>query len=592
VAKAYQYANSAHADQKRKTGESYFDAHLVPTANDLLRDGVTDQVILSGALLHDAAEDTHLSLEIIRQEFSDEVADLVEVVTNIKSAENGQMEEERLDKMAVVKVAEAFPSDPRGPIIKLYERKRNMETLYVFDERKRRAKALETLNVYARMAEAYGLWQKKIELEDLAFQYTDPSAYAKARQDLDTDPRTQETFILTYSNLIWEALEINHLEAFVDHKINGIYALQQKKEQGLLKAKARQLGFSDINDVVSFRVLVDSEEDCYQALASVCNLFSDDGGKIGFYNSQGLDNYLARPQINGYSALHITITTPLGPVEVAITTHEKEEVNNFGVLAHINNARPENISDYAPYLVFSPNGRVCFVRQEARVLDVIYALFPDKAEQIEAVRSNGNTLALTDKVPNAATFTPILSVFPSRTSDPTLIALALPETRMRMEEKFLREERAELIQEGEKIMEQLLSPRGLFHFDDLPGDLQRQLLAEMEVSDNSDLYIHMALSDQERFATTQSLDKLEITKERLGFTSIRTKGLNKPGIMAKVSGLISEKGGNIVADHSIFNDGIFIWRLGIYGLSHDINLETGLLKEISSTDFFETVELV
>jgi len=601
VERAYYRAKEAHAEQKRLTGESYFEGHLVPVANDLLADGVSDEKILAAALLHDTVEDTDLTLEDIKREFGDKVASYVNVVSALKSEqeagknEGAQEVKEKLDKLAVIKIAAVLVDEPEGVIIKIYERKRNTETLGIFPKKKRIAKANETLNVYAPMANALGLWIKKRELEDDSFKHKDLSAYRKSRGERDNDPRVQPEFRAKYSQLLKNILSENSIEGSVNPVVKSIFELYKKREQAILKAKARQVGFADINDIVSIRVLVKNTSDCYRVLEKVCALFSqENGGADGLFNPREIDNYLDLPQTNGYSALHLTINTNYGPIEIAITTNDKEEVNNLGVLAHINRKKYEKIKDYSLYVVFDDHGDTAFLPKGAKIIDVVYALFPDSAASIDAVNVNGKTLSLTDKAPNAATFSPVYSIKPRRAPDSSLIEIALPITKDRINADLLLQEKDKLKEKGNEVMEKLLTKRGLFHFDDMPGDISIRLLHEMRVADIDELILLIGLSEDVRKETSDALDKLGVDKEHFAATSIRLSGEDQEGIMAKVGELILEHGGSIFADLLEVNqkDLTFCWRLSFTGIAQREGKERELLEALQKSRLFTNIEMV
>jgi len=317
VEKAYEYSKKAHEGQKRYSGEPYF-VHAAATAKILAEYGMGATIIAAG-LLHDAVEDGRVSREEIEKEFGKELLFIVDGVTKLgKHKYHGaERHAESLRRLLV-----ATASDIRVLIVKLADRYHNMQTLQHVPDLKQRRIALETLEIYAPIADRLGIGKMKRDLEDLAFPYVDPDAarhVAEVRKS-----KTQESedgLIKVQKGLLSELAKKGLTTGRSDIRMKGLWSLHQK-----LKRKNDDINL--IHDIAALRLVVPTIEDCYTTLGLVHALYKPLPGEF--------KDYIAFPKPNGYQSLHTTVVTPgAGIVEIQIRTEEMHRRAMFGIASHM-----------------------------------------------------------------------------------------------------------------------------------------------------------------------------------------------------------------------------------------------------------------
>jgi GTP pyrophosphokinase len=316
VRRAYERALSAHAGQRRLSGEEYVNHPMEVAA--ILADLQLDAPTLAAALLHDTVEDTPLTAEEVEREFGPEVARLVEGVTKlgrISLRSDQQQQAENIRKMMV-----AMAEDLRVVLIKLADRLHNMRTLDPLPEVKRRKISRETLDIYAPLAHRLGIGQIKWELEDLAFRNLEPEAYDDVAKRIARKRTERERLVEDLRDILASELEKVGIKAEITGRPKHIYSVWQKMTRD-------NKDFTEIYDLSAIRVLVDTVRDCYGVLGVVHSLWKPVPGRF--------KDYVAMPKSNGYQSLHTTVITHTGePIEIQIRTHEMHRVAEFGVAAH------------------------------------------------------------------------------------------------------------------------------------------------------------------------------------------------------------------------------------------------------------------
>jgi GTP pyrophosphokinase len=282
--------------------------------SDLRLDGPT----LAAAVLHDAVEDTDLTVEEIRKEFGAEVARLVEGVTKlsrISFRSDQQLHAENIRKMLL-----AMAEDIRVVLIKLADRLHNMRTLDPLPENKRVRIARETVDIYAPLAHRLGIWQMKWELEDLAFRTLQPEPYQDVVRRMNRKRKDREALVSDLREILARELEAIGIGADISGRPKHVYSIWQKMVRD-------RKDFSQIYDLLALRVQVDSIKDCYGVLGVVHSIWKPLPGRF--------KDYIAMRKSNGYQSLHTTVISHTGePIEVQIRTHEMHQVAEFGVAAH------------------------------------------------------------------------------------------------------------------------------------------------------------------------------------------------------------------------------------------------------------------
>jgi GTP diphosphokinase / guanosine-3',5'-bis(diphosphate) 3'-diphosphatase len=317
VEKAYEYSKKAHEGQKRYSGEPYF-VHPSATAKTLAEYGM-DATTIAAGLLHDAVEDEKVSREEMGKEFGKELLFIVDGVTKLGTHKyhGAERHAESLRRLLV-----ATANDIRVLIVKLADRKHNMQTLEYVPEHKQRRIALETLEIYAPIADRLGMGRMKRDLEDFAFPFVDPDA-AKHTAEV-RKLKTQET----ENGLAKIQKELKHelaKKGFKDFRtyirMKGLWSLHQKLTR-------KNDDITRIHDIAALRIIVDKIDDCYTALGIVHSLYKPLPGEF--------KDYIAFPKPNGYQSLHTIVVTPkAGIVEIQIRTEEMHRHAQFGIASHI-----------------------------------------------------------------------------------------------------------------------------------------------------------------------------------------------------------------------------------------------------------------
>ncbi len=321
VEKAYHFAEEAHAGQVRKSGEEYFK-HPWFVAS-ILTELMIDPPTIAAGFLHDTVEDCrdkNITLDTIRQEFGDEVAQLVDGVTKLDKLDFADREEAQAESLR--KMILAMSKDIRVVIIKLADRLHNMRTLKYQSPARQVPIARETLEIYAPLAHRLGVYAIKQELEDLSLRYIDPEGYQSLVQKVGLKRQERNDNIRLVIGELSAKLDEAHLHYDIDGRPKHFYSIYKKM---VLQNKP----FDQIYDLIAIRVLVDTVQDCYTVLGIVHTLWNQVPGRF--------KDYISVPKANMYQSLH---TTVMGgreypfPFEVQIRTWEMHRVAEFGIAAH------------------------------------------------------------------------------------------------------------------------------------------------------------------------------------------------------------------------------------------------------------------
>ena len=317
VERAYEFSKKAHEGHTRFSGEPYF-AHPSAVAKVLAEYGMDASTIAAG-LLHDAVEDSCVSRDAVAKEFNDEVMFIVDGVTKLGTHKyrGAERHAESLRRLLV-----ATASDIRVLIVKLADRYHNMQTLEHVPEHKRRRIALETIEIYAPIADRLGMGRMKKNLEDLAFPFIDPDAARHTLEMRNQETKETETGLTKVQKDLHAELTKKGLTSFrTDMRLKGLWSLHQK-----LKRKNNDI--TQIHDIAALRIIVPAVEDCYAALGAVHALYRPLPGEF--------KDYIAFPKPNGYQSIHTTVVTPeAGIVEIQIRTEDMHRRAQFGITSHM-----------------------------------------------------------------------------------------------------------------------------------------------------------------------------------------------------------------------------------------------------------------
>ncbi|MFM7321123.1 MAG: RelA/SpoT family protein [Armatimonadota bacterium] len=453
VRKAFEFAFHHHETiqrQRRKTGEPYI-IHPVEVT-EILASLEVDTATIAAGLLHDVVEDCNVTREEIAENFSEEIATLVDGVTKLKLADFERLApglaaaaakeaagkenrppdprrrkrtEERSSAENLRKILLAMARDLRVMVVKLADRLHNMRTIVGLAPERRRKVAEETMQVFAPLAARLGIWQIKWQLEDLAFKVLEPDAYRELTERIARTRRDRELDIREAIDTLRAGFLRNGLEPEIQGRPKHLWSIHNKM-------RSQELDLPDIYDLIALRVIVDSIPECYAALGVVHDTYLPIPGKF--------DDYIAMRKSNGYQSLHTKVYGPRGePLEVQIRTWEMHKTAEFGVAAHWaykeqgENARGDkgdfdrkmaflrrqlfewqqdarDTSDFlsqvstdlftSQVFVFTPKGDVIDLPAGATPIDFAFRIHTDVGEHLAVVRVNGKTVPLSHRFEN------------------------------------------------------------------------------------------------------------------------------------------------------------------------------------------------
>ncbi len=317
IEKAYKIAYQAHEGQLRKSGEPYI-IHPVCVCIILAELELDKETIVAG-MLHDVVEDTVMTSEEIAEEFSDEVALLVDGVTKLTQinyvADKVEVQAENLRKMFL-----AMAKDIRVILIKLADRLHNMRTLKYMRPEKQREKSRETMDIYAPIADRLGISKVKVELDDLSFMYLEPEMYKELTEKLALGKMQREEFINGIVEEVRSQIEKEGIEATIDGRAKHYFSIYKKMV-------TQNKSLEQIYDLFAIRIIVESERDCYTVLGVIHEIYKPIPGRF--------KDYIAMPKPNNYQSLHTTLIGPQGqPFEIQIRTYEMHRTAEYGIAAH------------------------------------------------------------------------------------------------------------------------------------------------------------------------------------------------------------------------------------------------------------------
>lgn len=317
VQKAVYFAVKHHGSQKRASGDPYYQ-HPISVA-EILADLNMDITTIVTAILHDTVEDTDITLEDIKTEFGKDVSMLVSGVTKLTKMELPSESERQAENFR--KLLLAISEDIRVLLVKLADRLHNMRTLqYIKKPEKRHRIAVETMEIYAPLAERIGMQNIKDELQDIAFKEINPEGYESVINRLKQLKETDEKIILKISKKLEKILQESKLSPIVSGREKKPYSIWRKMHK-------KNATFEQLTDIIAFRVILSDIGECYQALGLIHSSFN----AVPEY----FKDYISTPKVNGYSSLHTVVIGPENKrIEIQIRTEDMHEVSEVGVAAH------------------------------------------------------------------------------------------------------------------------------------------------------------------------------------------------------------------------------------------------------------------
>lgn len=482
IREAYEYAAECHLGQTRHSGEPYI-THPIEVTYEVA--GLElDHLAVAAALLHDVQEDCGVANSEIEKRFGVEVARMVDGLTKLDKLPitiAGSEHDARSGAQAqnLRKMFLAMAEDIRVVLIKLCDRLHNMRTLGPFRPEKQRRIAMETMEIFAPLANRLGVWQIKWELEDLSFRYLEPEAYKGVAELLAVKRESRESFVNDSANMLREALERANIHAEVTGRAKHIYSIHNKMERYARQGKS----FDQIYDLLALRLFVDTVSECYHALGVVHSLWRPISGQF--------DDYIANPKDSMYQSLHTTVVAAGGrPLEVQIRTHEMHRVAEYGVAAHwrykeggkagkdeermawlrqlldwqrdlsgaeefVESVKTDVFHDQV--FVYTPKGDVLDLPVSATPLDFAYRVHTDLGHQTIGAKVNGRIVPLNSTLQNGD----VVEILRSRTSkgpsrdwlNNELGYVRTSHSKAKIRQWFRQRERNDNVERGRQILE-------------------------------------------------------------------------------------------------------------------------------------------
>lgn len=519
------YAAYAHREQRRATGEPYI-LHPIAVAT-ILTELEVDKETLIAAFLHDVIEDTEISYNRLKEDFSVEVADLVDGVTKLAKMSFSSKEEQQAENFR--KMFLAMAKDIRVVLIKLADRLHNMRTLKFVREEKQERIARETLDIYAPLAHRLGIYKWKWELEDNCLRYLDRTAYYELvgaiSQRREEREKNLEELIVTMKAHISDM----GIQADIEGRPKHFYSIYKK-----MKSKGKVL--DQIYDLFACRVIVNTVADCYAVLGLVHELFHPMPGRF--------KDYIAMPKPNMYQSLHTTVISPTGlPFEVQIRTLAMHRIAEFGIAAHYHYKetgqsqvkKKDKMDDRLSWLrqlldwqkdmkdadefmenlksglvedevfVFTPRGDVISLPVNATPIDFAYYIHSNVGNHMYGVKINGRIAPLTQELKNGDIIEVLTSDKVQGPSRDWLKVVKSSSARSKINQWFKRETREENITRGKEIFEREIKKTG-FAYQDLCQDAFLQnMLRKNHFQNMDDFYAAVGYGN---FSASKAIPKL------------------------------------------------------------------------------------
>ena len=513
INKAYHFAEEAHQEQKRESGEPYI-IHPIAVAEILADLGMDTNTIVAG-LLHDVIEDTDISFDETVTLFNLEIANLVEGVTKLTrlgEMEYKTKEEEQADN--VRKMLLAMAKDIRVIIIKLADRLHNMRTLKFMPAKKQKSKAKETLDIYAPLAHRLGMSKIKWELEDLCFRYLHEEEYYSLVESISEKRIERETYIKDIVTDLNEKLEAAGIESDLDGRPKHFYSIYKKMV-------SKNKNIEQIFDLTAIRVLVNSVKDCYGVLGIVHTIYRPIPGRF--------KDYIAMPKPNMYQSLHTTVIGPQGKTfEIQIRTFEMHKTAEYGIAAHWkykegDTGSPEQdkpkdfekklvwlrdmlewqkeTSDATEFIegfkidlfsdevfVFTPKGVVINLCSKATPIDFAYRIHTDVGNKCVGAKVNGKIVPL-DYTLKTGEIVEILTATNAKGPNMDWLNIAKSsQSKSKIKLWFKKAKKEENIVKGKELFEKELKKQSVTYSDISKGETYDKLIKRYNIHTMEDLY--------------------------------------------------------------------------------------------------------
>lgn len=517
--RAFERAAEWHEKTKRDSGEPYV-LHPIAVATILFEEQM-DLVCLQSGLLHDVVEDENVTIDELKRQFGEEVAQVVDGVTKLGKVKLVSAEERQAE--SVRKMLLAMTTDIRVIIVKLADRTHNLQTLDSLSPERQKRIAQETLDIYVPIAHRLGMGRIRGQLEDLAFKYLDPDAYHAILKELDERRIANIEFLNQIKHTIEAKLQRENVPGRVEGRLKRPFSIFQKM-------KRQKIDMDQIYDLLAIRIITDSVKNCYAALGVIHNEWHPIPGRI--------KDFIAIPRPNLYQSLHTSVIGPGGQsFEIQIRTEEMHRVAEEGIAAHWKykegkrgHADDDQRIAWLRHLVewqkemsqpmefmstlkvelyseevycFTPKGRVIVLPRDASPIDFAYAIHSDVGHRCVGAKVNARIVPLKYQLKNGD----VVEILTQQGHTPSKDWLALVKTsraRNKIRHFINATERAKAIEIGEKYLEKEARRLGV-SLNKVPKANFEAVASEHGYSKTEDLYAALGFG---RFSARHVLHKV------------------------------------------------------------------------------------
>ena len=532
IDRAYKFAFEKHFGQKRLTGEEYI-IHPLNVAYILTRISA-DYETLSAALLHDVVEDCNVSSSEIEKEFGHNIAVLVDGVTKINKLNLSGTTEALINNQR--KIIVGLSEDVRVIIIKLADRLNNMQTLFVHSEKKQKATARETLDILTPIADRLGINSIKQDLEEYCLRYLNPSEYYDIVEKLNATKAERDNSVAKMIESVSDLLNKHDIKHEIFGRSKSIYSIYKKLEKGKR--------FSEIYDLLALRILVDTEQDCYQALGIIHSKFRP--------KPKRFKDYIAMPKTNMYQSLHTTVFGIDGQLyEIQIRTYEMDRVAEYGIASHWSykekgsvkavmqnemeqklqffraimdlKKEQDNPEDFVNTVkkevfqntiyVFTPLGDVIELPSGSTPIDFAYKVHTNVGNKATGAIVNSNMVPLDYKLKSDDIVKIITNNNSSGPSREWLNIVRTTQAKNKIKAFFNKANKEENLKKGEDVLSKELRKQKISNDDFFADDKIKKLLSDLKFNSVNELYGNLGSGKISVNAVIDTYLKKEVSKE-------------------------------------------------------------------------------
>jgi len=525
IVRAYHFGADAHSGQFRKSGEPYI-CHPLSVAITLAEMNMDARGIVA-AILHDVIEDTPVSKQQITDDFSQEVADLVDAVTKLTKLDNKSHAEAQAEN--VRKMLLAMAKDLRVIIVKLADRLHNMQTLGAMPIEKKRRIAKETQEIYVPLANRLSMNSIRHQLEGLCFESIYPHRHTAIKHAVKKARGNRREIVNTIESAIKNRLNQTGLIFDVIGREKNIASIYKKMQR-------QKISFSKVFDVYAFRIYCDQVDDCYRILGCVHNLFKPIPGKF--------KDYIALPKANGYQSLHTILIGPYGvPIEIQIRTHEMHRLAESGIAAHWLYKSHESAGESAQaratewlrdlleiqktagdslefidnlkidlfpqeVFVFTPQGNIIKLPRGATIVDFAYAVHTDIGNACVSARIDNKLIPLQTQLENGMTVEVITASW-ARPNPLWLNYIITAKARSSIRNYLKNFKQQDAISLGQRLLEKELKTLNI-NLKDISETRCNQLLDVMKIHSMDELLEEIGLGNKMPMLVAKHLSQEDI----------------------------------------------------------------------------------